>query len=128
MATPNKALALSATETEAVRDMRSRLNRRAISDAAQLSLGTAFLQTCARIDIAASEPLPVETLSGAAVVKVAAAADLATLARLVATLRDAKAEQPKTWPALVAAGAPQAILSRRLALAGREPAVEPTVP
>ena len=124
MASPDPALTLSASETEQVRDIRSRLNRKAVSDAALSALGTAFFQTCVRVDIGASEPIPVENLSAPLVIKAAATADMKTLARLVATLRDYKARYPQHWPALVAGSVPQAILSRRLALAGREQPVE----
>lgn len=124
MASPDPALALSASETEQVRDVRSRLNRKAVSDAALSALGTAFFQTCVRVDIGASEPIPVANLSAPLVIKAATTADMKTLARLVATLRDYKAKYPQHWPALVAGGVPQAVLSRRLALAGREQPVE----
>lgn len=128
MPAPDKSLALSAVEAEALRDMRARLNRRAVSDAALLTLGVAFTQVCARVGLSGAEPLPAERLSGPAVVKAAAAAAMPTLARLVATLAENRKSRPADWPALVAAGAPQAVLSRRLALAGREPTVDTTAP
>ena len=78
MASPDPALALSASETEQVRDIRSRLNRRAVSDAALSALGTAFFQTCVRVDIGASDPIPVENLSAPLVIKAAATADITT--------------------------------------------------
>lgn len=118
------ALALGPVETEMLRDIRSRLNRRAVSDAALFSLGAAFVTACARADAPATTAVPAKVLSGALVVKIAATADMPTLSRLVATLVEHRQLDPKCWPALVAAGAPQAILSRRLALAGREPPVE----
>ncbi|ATQ42194.1 hypothetical protein [Caulobacter mirabilis] len=117
-------LKLSAVETEQVRDVRSRLNRKAVSEAALNALGAAFLQTCGRVDIGASEPVAVTNLSGELVVKAAATADMKLLARLVATLAEHRQKTPKVWTALVAAGAPQAILSRRLVLAGREAPAE----
>ena len=76
------------------------------------------------LNLIAAEPYPVEALSAEALIKAAQAADMKTLARLVATLKEHKQNQPKAWPAIVAAGAPQALLSRRLALGGREPPVE----
>ncbi len=124
MLTHDKALALSAVEVEQVRDVRSRLNRRAVSEAALNALGAAFLQTCARVGIGASEPVVVTNLSGELVMKAAAAADMKLLARLVATVGEHRRKSSKVWTALVAAGAPQAILSRRLVLAGREAPVE----
>jgi hypothetical protein len=117
-------LTLSAVETELLRDIRSRLSRKAVSEAAQLALGAAFVQACERVDMAPSDPLPVENLSAPAFVKAAQGADLKTLCRLVATLRDYRVKHPKHWPALVAGGVPQAVLSRRLALAGREQPVK----
>ncbi|MES2033006.1 MAG: hypothetical protein V4466_02415 [Pseudomonadota bacterium] len=124
MLTHDKALALSSIETELLRDLRSRLNRRAVSDAALNALGAAFLQASARVDLGDGEPIAVANLSVEAVIKAAATADMKVLARLVATLGAERKKSPKAWPALVAAGAPQAILSRRLALAGREQPVE----
>lgn len=117
-------LALSPTETELLRDIRSRLNRKAVSEQALYALGSAFVTACERVDMPPSEPIPVEQISAPAFVKAAQAADLKTLQRLVATLRDYRVKHPKQWPALVAGGVPQAVLSRRLALGGREPAVE----
>lgn len=120
----NAPLTLSPTETEMLRDIRSRLNRKAVSEQALFSLGSAFVAACERVEMPATDPIPVENLSAPAFVKAANGADLKTLQRLVATLRDHRVRHPKQWPALVAAGVPQAVLSRRLALAGREPPVE----
>lgn len=117
-------LSLGPVETEMLRDIRSRLNRRAVSDAALFSLGSAFLTACTRADIPPTTAVPAKVLSGALVVKIAATADIATLSRLVATLAEHRTLDPKCWPTLVAAGAPQAILSRRLILGGREQPVE----
>lgn len=124
MTAPRTVLALGPIETEMLRDIRSRLNRRAVSDAALFALGTAFISACARADVPATTAVPAKALSGALVSKIAATADIATLSRLVATLAEHRTLDPKCWPGLVAAGAPQAIISRRLALAGREPAIE----
>jgi len=118
------ALALGAIEPGRLRDTRSRRNRRAVSDAALFSLGSAFLTACTRADIPPTTAVPAKVLSGELVGKIAATADIATLSRLVATLAEHRTLDPKCWPGLVAAGAPQAILSRRLALGGREPPVE----
>ena len=111
---------LTAVETEMVRDMRSRLNRRAISDAAALSLGGAFLQVCARVDIApAAAAQPVDS-NPHLIARAAESADMEALRRLAFALFKARQDAPKTWNAIVAAGAPQAILSRRLVLGGKE--------
>lgn len=123
MTTP---LTLSATETELLRDIRSRLNRKGVSEQALFALGSAFVTACERVDMPPTDPIPVEQISAPAFVKAANGADLRTLQRLIATLRDYRIKHPKKWPALVAGGAPQAVLSRRLALGGREPAVEAT--
>lgn len=111
---------LTPVETELARDMRSRLNRRAISDAAALSLGTAFFQACARLDIAPEQSPPPSDAAPHAIARAAEAADMALLRRLSFALFTAKSENPKGWNAIVAAGAPQAILSRRLVLGGKE--------
>jgi hypothetical protein len=115
---------LSAIETERLRDLRMRLNRRAGSDAALLTLGGVCLKALEQVGLSGGAPYPVASLSIPGLVRTAARADLAMLARLVATLKDYKDAQPKAWPAAVAAGAPQALLSRRLVLAGREQPVE----
>ena len=117
MATP---FPLTAVETEMVRDMRSRLNRRAISDAAALSLGGAFLQVCVRVDIEPQATHPITDTAPHAIARAAEGADMALLRRLVFALHTARQEAPKSWNAIVAAGAPQAILSRRLVLGGKE--------
>lgn len=126
MTRPDPALALGPVETELLRDVRSRLNRKAVSEQALYALGAAFLQACGRVDMPPTEPIPVEQISAPAFVKAAGGADLKTLRRLVATLRDYRAAHPKQWPALVAGGVPQAVLSRRLVLGGREQPAEAT--
>ncbi len=111
---------LTSVETEMVRDMRSRLNRRAISDAAALSLGGAFLQVCVRVDIEPQATHPVDDTAPHAIARAAEGADMALLRRLVFALVAARQDAPKSWNTIVVAGAPQAVLSRRLVLAGRE--------
>jgi len=111
---------LTPVETEMVRDMRSRLNRRAISDAAALSLGTAFLQVCMRVEIAPKASPPLTDVSPHGIARAAEGADMALLRRLAFVLFEQKRDTPKSWNAIVHAGAPQAILSRRLVLAGKE--------
>lgn len=124
MAAPDPALALSAVETELLRDVRSRLNRKAVSEQALYALGSAFVTACERTDMAPTTAIPVDQISAPAFVKAASGADLKTLRRLVATLRDYRAAHPRQWPTLVAGGVPQAVLSRRLVLGGREQPVE----
>ncbi len=114
-----KALALSTVEVELLRDIRSRLGRRAVSDKASAALGTAFFQLCERVGVTAGAPP--DAGSAAATAQSAAAADMTGLRRLRAALEAERAHAPRAWAEALAAGAPQAILSRRLALAGREP-------
>jgi hypothetical protein len=124
MALQPKQPRLSDFETERLRDLRSRLSRRAISDAALLTLGTATFQLLEQMGLAGAEPYPVESLSIPALIKTAEGANTPTLARLVATLKVYKTAQPKAWAAAVAGGAPQALITRRLVLGGREQPVE----
>jgi hypothetical protein len=114
------AFPLTPVEVEMARDMRSRLNRRAISDAAALSLGTAFFQVCTRCDIAPEVSPPLSDATPHAIARAAEGADMILLRRLAFALFTAKSETPKEWNKIVTAGAPQAILSRRLVLAGKE--------
>jgi hypothetical protein len=115
--------ALSTVEVEMVRDMRSRLNRRAVSDAAALSLGTAFFTVCTRVEIAPLQNAPVDLETPHDIARAAESASMGGLRKIGWALFAAKQAEPKSWIKAVAAGAPQAILSRRLALAGREAAV-----
>ena len=111
---------LTPVEVEMARDIRSRLNRRAISDAAALSLGTAFFQVCARLDIAPEQSPQLSDATPHAIARAAEGADMALLRKLAFALFTAKTQTPKDWNRIVASGAPQAILSRRLVLAGKE--------
>ncbi len=112
--------ALSTVEVEMVRDMRSRLNRRAVSDAAAISLGTAFFKICERAEIAPLANAPIEIEDPHKIARAAESATMGGLRKLGWALFSAKQAEPKSWLKAAAAGAPQAILSRRLALAGRE--------
>ncbi|HYE47580.1 MAG TPA: hypothetical protein VEA44_17575 [Caulobacter sp.] len=117
----DKALALSATETELLRDLRSRLGRPHNDKAAAVLLNALF-QAAARVDIA---PPPGQPLLAADDFKAAVAgADMATLRAAVATLRDIHGKGPAHALKALADGLPQAVISRRLALAGREPALD----
>jgi hypothetical protein len=119
MTTQDKALALSTVEVEMLRDLRSRLNRQAISVAAAATLGgVVYKALSTRFDLDPNaEPI---ALTPAEVVAAAADADLATLSRIARGLEDYRAGAPTRWPHAVAAGAPQSIVTRRLVLAGRE--------
>ena len=115
-------LALSAVETESLRMLRARLNKPAASDAAKGVLGKVFLETVARVGLtvegaASREPLP----SSAALLAGTAAADMGELRALCASLAHLRITDPRAFARLLDAKVPQSIISRRLALAGREP-------
>jgi hypothetical protein len=123
----DKALALSATDTEQLRDLRSRLNRVAAvaPTVAAKSIGPltrGFYDLCVRVGL---EPTAPATGSGRA--WIAQAADHAGMDRLralIGALVERQRSDPARWNEVVATGALQAVISRRLALAGREPAKE----
>ncbi len=115
-------LALSAVETESLRMLRARLNKPAASDAAKAVLGKVFQETVARVGLAAegaagSEP----PQPAAALVAGAAVADMGELRALCASLAHLRTTDPRAFGRLLDARVPQSIISRRLALAGREP-------
>ena len=121
-------LALSQVEVEALRAMRTRLNKPAASDAAAATLGRAFFQVVAR-----SELEPADNPAGLAVIETTLGkspsdfitatqgAGMANLRVLLGVLHGRLEASAADWRALQAVGAPQAIISRRLQLAGREP-------
>jgi hypothetical protein len=112
-------LALTAVEVEMLRDLRSRLNRHAVSPQAQVTLGAVVYKAASTrwgVDPAAA---PI-ALTPAEVVAQAAGADLVRLSQIARGLEDYRLASPTRWAHAVAAGAPQAILTRRLVLAGRE--------
>ncbi len=118
---PASPLALSQVETEALRQLRTRLNKPPVSDAASATLGRAFFQVVARSELepqgaAPQGPAP----DPAALLAAIGSADMAGLRRLLPALQ-ARLAEPASWRKLQAAGAPQAVISRRLQLAGREP-------
>jgi hypothetical protein len=111
-------LALSAVETESLRAMRSRIGRPPPGDAALGVLGRAVFEVLARVNLTPAgeaEALPPE-----AIVARAAGADVAALRALLASLQVVLEGPAAGWRKAVQAGAPQAVISRRLALAGRE--------
>ncbi len=122
------ALALSQVETEALRSLRTRLHKPPVSDAASATLGRAFLQVIARAGLEPrADPATLAALEGqlgkapAALLATIGPADMAGLCRLLAVLQARLAASASDWRALQAAGVPQAVISRRLQLAGREP-------
>lgn len=126
---PDPALALSQVETEALRTLRTRLNKPATSDAASATLGRVFLAVMARNGVepeadAAGLHVIEATLGRTPSTLVDAlrgATGMANLRLLTAVLAGRLAKSPADWRALQTAGAPQAAISRRLQLAGREP-------
>lgn len=126
MSAPDPKLALSAVEAEALRQVRTRLNKPATSDAARQVLGKVFLDTVFRVDIQPIEsPAGSPALSPAAMALAADAADMGGLRLLTGRLAALRATNGSAWNKALEAGAPQAVISRRLALAGREPAKAP---
>jgi hypothetical protein len=129
---PDPALALSQVETEALRTLRTRLNKPAVSDAASATLGRAFLQVMARNGVEpTADPAGLQVIEatlgrtpGALVDALRGATGMSNLRLLLAVLAARLAKSPADWRALQTAGAPQAAISRRLQLAGREPAPE----
>ena len=121
-------LALSQVETEALRSLRTRLNKASTSDAASATLGRAFFQVIARSDL---EPVAdpaglnvIEATLGRApstLLDAISGAGMANLRLLLAVLHKRLTASAADWRALQAAGVPQAVISRRLQLAGREP-------
>jgi hypothetical protein len=122
---PDPRLALSAVETESLRQLRTRLNKPAVSDAARAVLGKVFLETVARVGLDASPPTPEIPSAPKTLAEAAHGADMGGLRLLVGRLAAIRAAGGKAWADSLAAGAPQAIIGRRLALAGREPAKGP---
>jgi hypothetical protein len=123
----DKALALGAVESELLRDLRSRLNRMAAlaPAVAAKSIGPltkGFYDLCDRVGLAPAAPA-----SGTGKAWIASAADHASMNKLralVGALQQQQQADPARWSEVVATGALQAVISRRLALAGREPAKE----
>jgi hypothetical protein len=115
-------LALSALETEALRQLRSRLNKPAVSDAAKSVLGKVFFDSIVRYGLAAEPPAPGgQPPALAALTAQAHAADLPGLRQVLGHLAALREKGGPGWAKALADGAPQAVISRRLALAGREP-------
>jgi hypothetical protein len=109
---------------EQVRDLRARLNRvpkGALGDKSVGPLSRGFFDVCARVDLQAA-PVTPELTTPAALADAAKAADIAGLQSLVGGLQNLRAANPDAWRTWWDAGALQAILTRRLVLAGRLPA------
>ena len=113
---------LSNIGAEQVRDLRARLNRvpkGALGDKTVGPLSKGFFDVCARVDLQPAAPVDVAT--PAALNAAAKSADLATLQSLVGALQKQRTGNPAGWRAWWDEGVLQAILTRRLVLAGRLP-------
>ena len=120
----DKADGLTTTETELLRDLRSRLGR-ATNDKAAAVLVNALVQTAGRVDIGPAPGDPVLATTDYEAFKLAVAgATKAQLRSAVAGLKQLHGQGPGPVMKAVAAGLPQAVISRRLALGGREPAID----
>ncbi len=124
----DRKLVLSQVEVEALRTFRTRLNKPAVSDAASATLGRAFFQVMARSELEpAADPAGlavIETTLGrapSAMLQAIRGAGMANLRLLLAVMHKRLLTSASDWRALQTAGAPQAVISRRLQLAGREP-------
>jgi len=129
----DKALALSATEVEQLRDLRSRLNSASEKAVGPLMVG--FFKLAERVGLA---PVIVDVAgltvlratgggAGDWIARLADLADIRLLKQLTAELHRIQKADPSAFTAAIKSRAPQALISRRLVLAGREPAKEVTV-
>ena len=118
------AVPLSPVETEQVRDLRARLNRvpaGAPGDKSVGPLSKGFFVLCGRIGLAPQTGG--EGFSSVEDLKTAIAeGDLVRLKQIVGRLQGLQAADFKIWRTLFSHGVLQAVLTRRLVLAGREPA------
>ena len=116
---------LSDIGAEQVRDLRARLNRvpnGPLGDKSVGPLSKGFFDVCARVGLEASPHGAPPPSAPAALVEAARIADMAGLQSLVAGLHKLRADTPAAWRGWWDAGVLQAILTRRLVLAGRLPA------
>ena len=120
MSNPDPHAALSAVETEQLRDLRSRLNRVPPSKAARRVLVAAFFKLCARVGLEPKADAPSNAVTIQLVINAAGDADLEQLRSLVSILAAMDREHPEETTAVVFAGGGQSVLSRRLVLAGKE--------
>jgi hypothetical protein len=123
----DKSLALSAVEAEQLRDLRSRLNRLPPNPAlAARSIGPlsrGFFELCMRIGFVGAAGLSIAD-SAKALASQAEQAGPCELRALVGSLEQLHRTGAPRWSEIVTGGVLQAVISRRLALAGREPAKE----
>lgn len=111
---------LTSVELEQVRDMRSRLNRVPKGTQGDKSVGPlskGFFDVCANVGL---EPLPGGSASVADLTRAAEEGDIAVLRKAVGAMAALKQDDARAWRSLFDLGLMQAILTRRLVLAGRE--------
>jgi hypothetical protein len=116
--------ALSNIGAEQVRDLLARLNRvpkGALGDKSVGPLTKGFFDVCARVELQPAAPAP-DAATPAARKAAVDSADLAALQSLVGALQKQRAGNPAGWRVWWDEGVLQAILTRRLVLAGRLPA------
>ena len=112
------SLVLSAVETESLREYRSRIGRLPPSDRAMAVVARGYFTVLERVGLKpAGEP---RKLSPEQIVEAANSADVNGLGAVLASLQALLQGPAADWRRAVQAGAPQAVISRRLALAGRE--------
>ncbi|CAN5341861.1 hypothetical protein BH11PSE2_BH11PSE2_06730 [soil metagenome] len=117
---------LTAVETEQVRDLRARLNRipkGVLGDKSVGPLSKGFFDVCARVGLPVSGQQG-QAVAIAALIGQTAEADLEALAKLVSGLRALRDGEARRWRDVFDAGVLQAVLTRRLVLAGREQPVD----
>ena len=112
------SLVLSAVETEQLPDYRSRVGRLPPGDAAMAVVAKGYFTVIARVGLTPGGEA--RKVAPEQIVEEAASADVAGLNSLLASLQALLQGPPAGWRKAVQAGAPQAVISRRLALAGRE--------
>ena len=117
---------LSDIATEQVRDLRARLNRLpkgALGDKSVGPLSKGFFDVCARAGLAVLAENPtLDVTAPGVLLEAAETGDMAVLQNLVAALHTLRNSNPSGWRWWVDQGYLQAILRRRLVLAGRLPA------
>lgn len=112
------SLVLSAVETESLREYRSRVGRLPPGDAAMAVVARGYFTVLERVGLKPTGEA--RNLAPEQMVAEAASADVAGLQGVLASLQALLQGRAADWRKAVIAGAPQAVISRRLALAGRE--------
>ena len=117
---PTSITPLTTIELEQVRDMRSRLNRvpkGSLGDKSVGPLSKGFFDVCANVGL---EPAPGQAATVADLTLAAGEGDMSALRKAVGGMAALKQTDAKAWRTIFDLGLMQAILTRRLVLAGRE--------